>query len=641
MKYRAEIDGLRALAVIPVILFHAGLEVFSGGFIGVDVFFVISGYLITTILIEDMENKRFSIVGFYERRARRILPALFFVMLVCIPFSFLWMSSSQMKDFFQSLVAVSLFVSNFLFWKESGYFDTSSENKPLLHTWSLAVEEQYYLLFPVFLLFAWRFGKNKVFLTIMVMAVVSLLLSEWGWRNKESANFYLAHTRAWELLVGSMAAFIVRNNGVKSNGFLASLGLIAIIFSIFFYDESTPFPSVYALIPVVGVVLLVLYADKDTLPARLLSTRLFVSVGLISYSAYLWHQPLLAFARIEQQNQTNLTFLGMPNDLGALKIALLIVATFGLAYISWKFVEKPFRRKGDYTSNFFNKWYVRSFLGLFFFIIIGLIGNVYIDDSSNYAKNDIELSDSWSVDVRRSRCLLQKPSERSHAQECLNSSADVVLWGDSHAASLSPGLGKELEAKNVAFSQLTQSGCAPLNDIKTLKYRYNCNFVNSDVLQAVIESKFNNVVLHAAWLHEHYPMSSSDVVDKLESIIDAVQSNIPNVNIVVVGAVPRWRKNPNYHEIVSEDDKFIYSDSMFILSNMNLLLSELAIKRHVSFVDPVKVFCNKFESRGECILAIKDAASENGVGVTIDYGHLSTEASYLLAKSVVSKLRLH
>ena len=201
LKYRPEIDGLRALAVAPVILFHAGFEIFRGGFVGVDVFFVISGYLITTIIIEDIENKRFSIIKFYERRARRILPALFFVMLVCIPFAWIWMYSSQMKDFSQSLVAVSLFTSNILFLRESGYFDEAAEIKPLLHTWSLSVEEQYYVIFPVFLVLAWHFGKKRVFWMIVVLAALSLLLSEWNWRNKTSANFYLATTRAWELLV--------------------------------------------------------------------------------------------------------------------------------------------------------------------------------------------------------------------------------------------------------------------------------------------------------------------------------------------------------------------------------------------------------------------------------------------------------
>ena len=361
MKYRAELDGLRALAVVPVILFHAGFELFSGGFVGVDVFFVISGYLITTILIEDIENKRFSIVNFYERRARRILPALFFVMLVCIPFAWMWMLPNQMKDFSQSLVAVSLFASNILFWRESGYFAAAAEEKPLLHTWSLAVEEQYYVLFPIFLILAWRFGKNRVFWMIIVMAAISILLSEWGWRNKAIANFYLAPTRAWELFAGSIAAFIVQKQGVKKNDLLALVGLAAIIFSIFFYDETTPFPSVYALVPVLGVVLLVLYADEETIAAKLLSTKDFVRIGLISYSAYLWHQPLFSFARVKG-----------PNAPSTALIALLMVASFLLAYLSWKYIETPFRNKAHISRK---KIFLISASGMLMFVTAGFIGH--------------------------------------------------------------------------------------------------------------------------------------------------------------------------------------------------------------------------------------------------------------------------
>ena len=200
MKYRTEIDGLRALAVVPVILFHAGFELFSGGFVGVDIFFVISGYLITSLLIEDIEKDRFSILSFYERRARRILPALFLVMLVCIPLAWTWMLPSQMQEFSHSLIAVCLFVSNILFWRETGYFGAAAEEKPLLHTWSLAVEEQYYVFFPLFLFFFWRFGKSNVFWLVVILTACSLALSEWAWRNAAMANFYLAPTRAWEAL---------------------------------------------------------------------------------------------------------------------------------------------------------------------------------------------------------------------------------------------------------------------------------------------------------------------------------------------------------------------------------------------------------------------------------------------------------
>jgi peptidoglycan/LPS O-acetylase OafA/YrhL len=174
MNYRREIDGLRALAVIPVILFHAGIDSFAGGFVGVDVFFVISGYLITSIILEEIEGGRFSIVDFYERRARRILPALFLVMLTCVPLAWLLLLPGDVKEFSQSLVAVSVFASNFLFWHQSGYFDTAAELKPLLHTWSLAVEEQYYVFFPLLLILTWRFGRLTILAILVTIFVASL-----------------------------------------------------------------------------------------------------------------------------------------------------------------------------------------------------------------------------------------------------------------------------------------------------------------------------------------------------------------------------------------------------------------------------------------------------------------------------------
>ncbi len=220
MQYRAEIDGLRAIAVLPVIFFHAGFEWFRGGFLGVDVFFVISGFLITSILIADLEKQQFGIMYFYERRARRLLPALFFMLLICLPFSWYWMIPSQLEDFSKSLIAVLFFSSNILFWRESGYFESASDENPLLHTWSLAVEEQYYLLFPLWLAFTWRFGRSHAFRGVVLLGVISLILSEWGWRNSPSANFYLAPTRAWELLAGSTVAFIVDKYGVQKITYL-------------------------------------------------------------------------------------------------------------------------------------------------------------------------------------------------------------------------------------------------------------------------------------------------------------------------------------------------------------------------------------------------------------------------------------
>lgn len=211
IAYRPEIDGLRAVAVLPVILFHAGFDLFSGGYVGVDVFFVISGYLITSIILREMEQGKFSIARFYERRARRILPALFFVIVCCLPFAVIWMASGEIKRFGQAMIAVSLFASNVFFWKTTNYFAPAAEEEPLLHTWSLAVEEQYYVLFPLFLMLCWRFGRSRLFWLTALAALLSLGLAEWGWRNQPVANFYLLPTRAWELLAGSLLAFFPSN----------------------------------------------------------------------------------------------------------------------------------------------------------------------------------------------------------------------------------------------------------------------------------------------------------------------------------------------------------------------------------------------------------------------------------------------
>jgi len=505
LKYRAEIDGLRALAVIPVILFHAGFELFSGGFVGVDVFFVISGYLITTILIEDIENKRFSIVNFYERRARRILPALFFVMLVCIPFAWMWMLPSQMKDFSQSLVAVSLFASNILFWRESGYFDVAAEEKPLLHTWSLAVEEQYYMLFPIFLILAWRFGKNRVFWMIVVMAAISLLLSEWGWRKHPTANFYLAPTRAWELFSGSIAAFIVQKQGVQKNNVLATLGLALIVFSILFYDETTPFPSVYALVPVLGVVLLVLYAEKETITAKLLSTKGFVGIGLISYSAYLWHQPLFAFARIRSFEHPS-----------ALTMFTLSVASLLLAFISSKYIEMPFRF-GRYAT----KWTViySSLFGIALFLSMGLTGHFVngtltrLTMPANIAYESL----GNRISYERLPCNWSSGFDDSDAYDgCIfgdiASLKNIVLVGDSHSQALSYVLNEwaVLNQKRVVW--LKMNGCEYMpNLVRNYKSpRVDCN-ANHEEMISLIKALDADVILSFRWTFRMYPIDEIEL----------------------------------------------------------------------------------------------------------------------------------
>jgi peptidoglycan/LPS O-acetylase OafA/YrhL len=350
-------------------MFHAGFTLFGGGYVGVDVFFVISGYLITTIILTEKEAGSFSIINFYERRARRILPALFFVVLACLPFAWLWMIPSQLKDFSDSLIAVSLFYSNILFWAESGYFEAAAELKPLLHTWSLAVEEQYYLLFPLFIVLFWRCGKLVIIATLVFVSAASLYLSQWGTANYPAATFYLLPTRIWELLLGSLTAFYLLYRKPSDGktiitsvffcNLISAIGLLMIVIPIFAYDKSTPFPGYSALAPTVGTALIILFGTARTPTGAFLSKPFFVGIGLISYSAYLWHQPLFAFARIKS--------LSAPNEITMLLLGALSLV---LAYLSWSYIEKPFRNKEQFPRKII---FATSLTGMLLACSVGLV----------------------------------------------------------------------------------------------------------------------------------------------------------------------------------------------------------------------------------------------------------------------------
>jgi peptidoglycan/LPS O-acetylase OafA/YrhL len=359
MNYRKDIDGLRTLALIPVILFHAGFESFAGGYVGVDIFFVISGYLITSIILREQSAGTFSLITFYERRARRILPALFLVMSLSLVFAWGLLLPHELKAFGESMIAVVGFASNFLFWQESGYFATESEFIPLLHTWSLAVEEQFYIVFPLLLMLLWRFSKTYLAVVLGIIALLSLGIAEWGWRTFPEANFYLIPSRAWELMIGALVAFFLFYQA-QAKGIWAHLGslvgLALVIYSIIYIDKSLPFPSFYTLAPTIGAALLILFTHKSTLVYQLLSTRLMVGIGLISYSAYLWHFPLLVFAKIYRLDELSLTLAGLLSGLALL-----------LGYLSWRFVERPFRNKQT-----FNRKQIFTMAGLVGLLLIAI-----------------------------------------------------------------------------------------------------------------------------------------------------------------------------------------------------------------------------------------------------------------------------
>ena len=338
MTYRPEIDGLRAVALLPVLLFHAGFDVFRGGFVGVDVFLVISGYLVTSIILKERAAGSFSIVRFYERRARRILPALYCVVLCCSPFAWFLMLPDPLENFGQSVVATVFFGNNVLLWLTSGYWELASEFRPLVHTWSLGVEEQFYLLFPLIAVVLWRFGRRTLLAAIVVLCGLSFMAGEVVFAVDADASFYLLHTRAWELLAGSLCACVHVRHATRPSNLLSMAGLGLIAFAVVSYDGAS-LPAGWALAPVGGAVLVIMFGGAGTVTATALSARWLVGVGLISYSGYLWHQPLFAFARINSYQP--------PSSL--LMLALAIVALM-LSYVSWKYVETPFRNSDTVTT---------------------------------------------------------------------------------------------------------------------------------------------------------------------------------------------------------------------------------------------------------------------------------------------------
>lgn len=453
MKYRREVDGLRAVAVIPVIFYHAGLQGFGGGYVGVDVFFVISGYLITSLIHSDLGRGSFSVLSFYERRARRILPALFVMMAACIPFAFLFMRPAELDAFSGSVVAVTLFVSNIYFWSQTGYFDSAAEVKPLLHTWSLGVEEQFYLLFPLAMLVLWRFARSRLFLLFLLAAVVSLAFSEWGWRNSPNGNFFFTPTRAWELLAGALCALWLKGGDGWRNDFLAGLGLGAIAIAVVGFSDATPIPSVYGLVPVGGAVLVILFAGTGTGVARLLSTRIFVGIGLVSYSAYLWHMPLMAFARLYN--------LHAPSTSVLVGLAL---ASFPIAYLSWRFVEQPCRRPG-FPLPSRQAAFSASALGIAVFVGLGSYGYMYGGLQTRLGLTPLQKSylETATGSERAQACMASIQSMISPEEACVHGEGEPTLavLGDSHSNELAERLAANLAPSNISVKHFSFGACYP------------------------------------------------------------------------------------------------------------------------------------------------------------------------------------
>lgn len=553
--YRPEIDGIRALAVLVVTFYHFDVVGFDGGYIGVDIFFVISGYLITGIILREMQQGTFTLRNFYQRRIRRIFPALFAVTLVSIPLALLFLVPRDLEDFGQSVVSIGFFFQNFLFHAESGYFGGPSELKPLLHTWSLAVEEQFYLLFPFVCLLAIKYRLNVV-AVFAALFVFSLVYSEWQVHRDASTAFYLLPGRWWELMLGSMVAVAAGSDNLVRRFFEASLnstlssmlGLGCILFSFVTYDETTQFPGVLALLPCLGTALLIL-SLKDSSPLqKLFALRPLVFTGLISYSLYLWHFPVAAFAK---------RLIG--RDFSMLEQFVLIAFSIVLAVLSWEFIEKPFRGTESRVNSRQLKWFAAACV-----ISVTTFG-IYTDWANGaWERFDLETQKILKALNYRDKACIGKPS-------CLLSegTATYAVWGDSHADAILGPFRKASERFDATTEGFIYGGCLPLIGYQPGKSAFSegCRQYNERTLAHLISSDHHTVFLHGRWTvaieqskfkYERdqtlpviaYPeaqkeQSSADVIGAaLKATIDALVA--AGKQVVIVGPIPEAGWNVPY-----------------------------------------------------------------------------------------------
>lgn len=587
MKYRAEIDGLRALAVLPVILFHAGFEWFKGGFIGVDVFFVISGYLITTIIISEMAEGKFNIINFYERRARRILPALFFVMIFCLPFAIILLAPSDLKDFGESLISTSTFSSNILFWWERGYFGTALDLKPLIHTWSLAVEEQYYIIFPLFLTLTWKYGINKITLFLILIFLVSLGIAHFAsiygvFDRIITGSFYLIPTRAWELLVGVFVAIYFHHFKESQitifNQLLSLLGLCLVAYSIIFFDTHTPFPSLYTLVPTLGTALIIISAQKDTIVNKLLSLKPLVFFGLISYSAYLWHQPIFAFARHK-----------LSHDLSDQTFFLLIAIAIFLAYISWRWIEKPFRNKNKISQRGI---FIFSGAGILFFVILGSTFSLSNGFLYKYEKVEQKIYKEF-IEIESHKLNMSLKKLKDFDKNDVRKKLLVI--GDSQAEGVVNAIKEsDLDSQFQLSTYWLPANCGVLFIERDIIKEYqprSCsqrpNFFN--------ESKLESLLIEAdeIWIASAWKFWQIDFLPKSLMRLKKINSNL-----VLFGSkefqITSASEYKNNYGLDGIEKEFEISDGQKSLTSK---LEAIAKRVNIKFVDPMYLIC---ESKKVC-----------------------------------------
>ncbi len=492
-KYRPDIDGLRAVAVVLVLLFHGKLG-FQGGFVGVDVFFVISGFVITGLFLKEHHAREFCLYDFWLRRVRRILPACAVMVVASLTVGYFILFPDDYQELALSAIAVQTLSANHFFLKNTGYFSGNGELKPLLHTWSLAVEEQFYLVYPLVLMLLGRLSRRIMVAVLVILALGSLIFSEWLLRGQPASSFYLMPARAWELLLGGLVCLVSPQG--RLHHWLANLlgvaGLAGILVSAWLFDANTIFPGISAALPCVSAAL-VLYANSQnsTWSGKLLSFKPIVFVGLISYSLYLWHWPILSFAR----------YLNGGRKLETSSVFYGLAASLVMASLSWKYLETPFRT-GRYLAS------PRRLL------LVSAVSVLAIVASSKAILFRYGLPDRFDA---RSQAYAAAIRSKVHAHSLSlqdltagrvptfgseTGKLQCLIWGDSHAMSLVAGLDLACKTYDIKGFQVTHSGRPPILDFIPRKSEFlnrEAQEFNRAALQFAIKKRVDFVVLGGLW----------------------------------------------------------------------------------------------------------------------------------------------
>jgi peptidoglycan/LPS O-acetylase OafA/YrhL len=621
MKYRADIDGLRALAVVPVVLYHIGVPGFAGGFVGVDIFFVISGYLICGMIDEDIRNETFSMGNFYKRRVMRILPALFAMFLVTSFLAYIYCLPVELKDYAYSLASAAGSVSNVYFAASAGYFDAPAATKPLLHTWSLGVEEQFYLLTPPLMLLAYRvFPKRAKVLLAAVAALSFAAALAVSYRNT-TFIFYLTPFRAWELALGALLSikFIPAPVTEFQRNLCGTTGLLLVLGVILLGSASTPLLSM-TLLASVGATLIIASSESGpSLAGKLLSLRPIVFVGLISYSLYLWHWPLMVFQR------TDGAFFQYSSP-AAVRLALIVTAT-GIAWLSWRFIEIPFRARAKATRKTL-AFGAASAAMASAMALCGLVlqlGGASFRFPERVVAIGAYLGYDPSPAFRSGHCYLSTNRQQLDVQRCMQLDSkrpNYLLVGDSHAAHLWFGLSSSMPEVNIM--QATASACRPaILPVSSLDLRACPKLMQYVFNDFLVRNKVDKVLLSASWKDEDFP-DLSNTLDILKS--RGIDVTVFGPIVEYDGALPRLLAD----EIRYNSPSFANDMRTPGIGERDRALSRLVTAKGATYVSVYNSVCHG----GLC-----DEFAQGDIPLQFDAGHLTAEGSVAVARRLSTSLQ--